>query len=182
MKIMINYDFVEALKNVNEPLGPFKIIRNEKRTWVKFHLPLYYLLDLAFLKKFSYATIAVISQFGLLTFNKVLESRIYKEDKYFDKSKSDLIKLVPKLDALNIRTSYTLLCNAEQYDKEYTIYYNKDKLPSLLESKYVLVPYYSYNGEISDVSITQEHIVGSNNYELSVGSPSKKLKLVKSFS
>ena len=32
--------------------------------------------------------------------------------------------------------------------------------------------------EVKDTSILQEHIVGSNDYVLSIGSPEKKLKLV----
>ena len=46
-----------------------------------------------------------------------------------------------------------------------------------MESKYILVPTYDFNNNIKNTSILQEHIVGTDKYVLSIGSPKKELKL-----
>ena len=46
-----------------------------------------------------------------------------------------------------------------------------------MEEKYILVPTNDFNNNIKNVSIKQEHIIGSTDYVLSIGSPKKELKL-----
>ncbi len=36
MKLVINYDFFNAIRDVNEPLTPMKIVRTHKITYVSF--------------------------------------------------------------------------------------------------------------------------------------------------
>lgn len=96
-------------------------------------------------------------------------------DFYADKSSRSLKKLVSQLENLNISTSYDLLLQSEVYHKKYKIEVNKEQLPHLAESKYIFVPSYTYSGDKQDTSILQEHIVGSKEYILSLGSPKKVL-------
>ena len=98
-------------------------------------------------------------------------------DRYAIDATSRLNTLVSQLNDLNVNTDYDLLLQSEHYETKYKIKLNEKKLPYLLESKYIMVPTYSYSGEIKDTSILQEHVVGSKEYVLSLGSPQKKLKL-----
>lgn len=36
MKLVINYDLIDAIRNVNEPISPFKIVRNRKYEYLTF--------------------------------------------------------------------------------------------------------------------------------------------------
>lgn len=80
------------------------------------------------------------------------------------------------MESLNIFTSYDLLLKSKVYDKKYKVEMNKEQLLHIAEEKYILVPSYTYNGDTKDTSALQEHIVGSKQYVLSLGSPKKVLK------
>lgn len=177
MKLVINYDLINSVKNINEPLTPFKIIRNEKRVWAKFNLPFYSMIDFCFTRDLKLIVEMLIAQFSVATLTELFLQSFIKVDKYKDKSEYDLKKLLSKLQDINVDTEYDLLKESKLDSKNYNIKLN-NKMPQLIESKYILVPSYSYNGEIKDKNILQEHIVGSNNYYLSVGSPNKKKSLV----
>ena len=180
MKLMINYDFIEAVRNVNEPLGPLKVIRNNKRQWFTINLPLYFTLDYLFYRNITSALEISELCFILMIGTELTDYAINKEDLYHTKSSHDLKRLVPKLNDLNIKTDYNLLLQSEMYERKYKIEFNDNKIPSLMEEKYILLPSYNYSGEIKDTSLLQEHIIGSREYELSIGTPAKTLKLVHS--
>lgn len=44
MKLIINYD-LDAIRNVNEPISPFKIVRNRKYEYLTFQFPLLAFFD-----------------------------------------------------------------------------------------------------------------------------------------
>ena len=179
MKILINYDFINAIKNVNENYSPFKVIRNNKAQWVKFNLPMLAAIEyIAFREEFfKYFPSAVFIHAFLLSGIDLVEYAIIG-DKYKMISKIDLINLISKLKSLNVFTSYELLKKTECYNHITNFRLNENKIPQLIDSKYALVPSYNTNGEIIDTSILQEHIIGSNEYELSIGVPKKVLKPV----
>ena len=79
-----------------------------------------------------------------------------------------------QLNDLNVKTDYELLLESELYKKEYKIQVNEKKLPYIAESKYIMVPTHSFNGNMTETSILQEHVVGSKKYVLSLGSPKKE--------
>ena len=178
MKLRINYDLIEALKNVNEPFGPFKIVRNHKREWVRFNLPIYTFYDYVILKNIPNTLICLMLQLGLLTSIEHLSGFLAKVDIYKLNSEDYLKLLVNRLSILDIETDYNLLLQSKLYDKNYRLNINKDKLPEIMESKYILLPSYKYNGEVEDTSLLQEHIIGSKDYYLSVKKKVKELKLV----
>ena len=177
MKLIINYDLISALKNVNEPYGPIKIIRNNKKEWIKYNLPMYMSVNYLLQKDILQALLILPFQFGIVIMvNGIIDMKVYG-DKYKEKSIKDLKKLVGILNDLHVNTDYEHLLKSTMYKKNYHISINKDKLPELMENKYILVPFYKYDGEIGETSILQEHACGSKVYTLSIGSPKKELKL-----
>lgn len=94
-------------------------------------------------------------------------------------SKEDLEKIVRQLSSLDVCVGYESLLKAYKYDKEYETIKSESAIPRILEKKYIMVP--CSDDEVSDeVSLVQEHIVGSKKYTLSVGELQKTYKLVKS--
>jgi len=85
---------------------------------------------------------------------------------------SDLKKLASLLRENYINTDYELLLQAYQYDVNYSFMLDDNKIPRLKQEKYIMVPTIERDSE-KEVSLVQEHLIGSNEYELSYGSPSK---------
>lgn len=75
----------------------------------------------------------------------------------------DLDKLASKLNYLNIDTDDNLLLNSYKYHMEYAFDF-ENKIPSLIQKKYINIPVTNKNEE---VSILQEHIIGTNTYVIS---------------
>lgn len=178
MKLVINYDLIDAIRNVNEPLTPFKVVRNRKNNFLTY-LSILTLINfcqgssvLETIEKLGMYFGTVISADILIAMSKSTTS----VDFFADESSKNLKRLVGELEALNISTSYDLLLKSEIYDKKYKVEMNKEQLPHIAEKKYILVPSYTYNGDIKDTSVLQEHIVGSKQYVLSLGSLKKVFK------
>ena len=186
MNIIINYDLIKAIHNVKEPFTPIKIVKNEKARYIMY-------LGLAGIalcsdinnNTFSCSTIVgsqVFFQLGFSTSNNLLSKRDYGMDSYAYKAHLELKKLASQLDDLNISTDYDGILESELYYKCLEWHLGENKIPYLEELKYIWVPSYKMNGDIENVSILQEHILGSDDYVLSAGSPSPKKVLKPSFS
>lgn len=177
MNILINYDYINSVKNVNEKLTPFKIIRNNKSKYIKFNLPLFLAVNFIFagtdLKKI-FNTLLI--QFGFIFVSDFVINYGVGNDLFRAKSESQLKELVGHFKEANIDTSYELLKKSFVYDKKINFRINENKIPELVQSKYILVPTYDYLGDIKDTSVVQEHVLGSNNYVLSLGKSKKVLK------
>ena len=178
MNLVINYDFFNAIKDVNEGFTPMKVVRNNIGSWFKFNLPMITTLEYAIAREnfFRYMPQAIAVHLFLI-FNT--ELILYKTlgDLYKDKADMRLKSLVCMLDKVNIETTYELLKKSDCYHKVKNFKLNEKKIPQIVESKYVLVPNYDYKGDVIETSILQEHVIGSNQYILSIGSPKKALKL-----
>ena len=176
MKILINYDMIDYVKNVNTPLGPLKVVRDNKKRWVKFNLPLYAAFDYLVLKDIK-TTIAFLPiQFASVAVAQAMLHKYMGVDAIANKSEYYLKQLITKLKDINIETDYDLIKKSSLDGRKYNIRINENKLPELVESKYILVPSYNYNGQVKESSLLQEHVVGSNNYVLSSESKQKVLK------
>ena len=179
MKLIINYDFFNAVRDVNEGFTPFKIIRNKKNKWIKCNIPiltfLYYLgLGNNFLKHLpSGLCLYYTLEFGMEFVQYKLVGDIYKNEA-IDK----LRQLSYNFQNLNINTSYDLIKKSTCYSVVHNLQLNKNKIPQIVESKYILVPYYNMHNNIKDASILQEHVIGSSTYILSCATPKKEHKLV----
>lgn len=100
---------------------------------------------------------------------------IAAKDFFKHNSSLSLKSLLVSLRKCYIDTDYELLLNAYEYCTNYKFELDDNKVPRLKEEKYIMVPVYK-NGEEKEVSLLQEHIVGTKKYELSYGSPKKVLK------
>lgn len=172
MKIIINYDFFKKICDVNEPLGPVKIYRNDRKI-----IPLCMGLN-SYLCMYSipaYMCQSLLNAGGVIMIMWFLQCCL-GYDVYAKQASDDLKKLVSQLKKLHVNTDYDLLLQSELYKKKYNIKLNENKIPCFLEQKYVLVPTYNYNGDIKETSILQEHVVGFKEYVLSIGSPKPVFK------
>lgn len=178
MKLKINYDFFEKIKDVKEPHNPLKIIRNNKN-FIVLYLSFCTVFDLLIFDSFDKFLSKVLIDFSILFGGASLTCAIellLEIDDYAKMAKENLKKLASSLNSLHLNTNYELLLESQLSCKQYKINLNEKKIPQILESKYILVPTYNYNNEIKNVSILQEHVVGSKTYELTLGSPKRKFK------
>ena len=179
MKLVTNFDFVNAIKDVNEPLGLSKVIRNEKRNIIT-DMPFWFMFDYLFYRgQIDKIVLVMASQTLILSNYYYFFNRIYG-DKYCEAAAKELKKLAITLKELNVNTTYDMLLESELSEVEYKVSFDESKIPFLMQEKYVLVPSYDYSGKVVDTSILQEHTVGSKEYVLTLGKPSKKRKLVRS--
>lgn len=111
---------------------------------------------------------------GLRGIGDLILKKLVKETSIFE-----LLYLLSSLSQININTNYELLLNSYKYETEYEFEFNKSSFPHLIQKKYIMVPAIQ-DGEEIEVSVLQEHIIGSKDYVLSKGKPNlqKRLKLV----
>ena len=178
MNLVINYDLMNEIMNVNEPMGPLKIIRNRKTLYLK-SLPIYLGLDYLLLRNDIYKIIPILGiEYTVLLMGDLLSEYIIGIDSFASKAETNLKELVPKLNSLYLNTSYDLLLKTYIYCQEYH-YDFKNIIPSIYEEKYLIVKAYNHKDEIKDTSILQSHKIGSDEYVLSLGSRIKKRQLIK---
>ena len=179
MNIVINYDFFNAIKDVNEGFTISKIARNCKNSWVKYNIPILAIAEyITFHEDFiKHMPEALVIQLGLI-FGSNIAGYLTTGDIYKDKADYRLKTLLLQLRNLNIDTSMDLMKESICENRIYNLKFNKKNILQLIEYKYILVPTYNYQGDIVDTSIMQEHVVGSSKYILSQGSLKKVMKPV----
>lgn len=173
MKLVINYDFFNEVKNVKESYGVLKVVRNNNMRYIK-QIPMWGLIDYALIQNIPSASLILLFQYMLMISGDMLADKACGIDTYATFASKKLKKLVSDLEELNVKTNYDLLLQSKLYDKRYKIDFNNDNLPIIKHEKYLYVPSYNFDGKIKDTSILQEHMLGSGNYVLSVGEPEKK--------
>ncbi|MBQ8892053.1 MAG: hypothetical protein IJ068_04230 [Bacilli bacterium] len=180
MKLVINYDFFNAILDVNQKFIPMKVFRNRKK-YLVFVSILYLFGDYYIFKKRMPELLSCVVQqtsgcfMTFCMFNCIAIN--IGGDFYKDEGQEKLKKLVSDLKNIYVNTDYDLLLNSELIKRKYKVQLNENKIPELMEEKYILVPTNDFSNNIKNVSIKQEHIIGSTDYVLSVGSPKKELKL-----
>ena len=178
MKLVINYDFFNAVLDVNEGYTLFKVIRNNKRYYATYFTILT-ILDLFASKNNNCNFKDLIPiQTSFFFIGHYLIPKALNVDFYKEKSEQNLKQLSLKLNEYFIKTDYDLLKQSELLKRKYKIHINKDKMIEIMEKKYILVPTYDFNNNIKNTGILQEHVIGTDEYVLSLGSPKKELKLV----
>lgn len=173
MKIEINYDLFDKIR---EAKTGFALNRNAR-----------HIIPRTLAASAGYATIKLFNNssiveslygipiFLLLYTTPVLIANAMLAKRLKNSSIKELKQLSYMLKDINIITSYELLLDSENYKIEYSVEFNESKIPYIKQDKYINVPVYN-DGEIKEVSLVQEHIIGSESYSLSYGSPSKVLK------
>lgn len=181
-QLIINYDMMKKIKDIKEPYGPLKLIRNRKNVWLTIHFPTFLVVDTLLLHTPIDGNLPLTLgyQFGIITVIELISFKALGNDIFKDRAKKQLSFLSLELQNLDIKTNYDLLLESKQYSQEYHIEFNDGKLPSIVQSKYILVPTFEKdnNGNNKEESILQEHVIGSNIYTLSLGEPPKILKLI----
>lgn len=170
MKLIINYDFIDAIRNVNEPYNTYKIIRNSKKD-LGLKIPFWAVANYAIWQNIPDTMLWLCIQFYIDTFCKALEYKMTGIDPYEDKAYKRLQRLVLQFNDINLSTDIDLLLQSELYYKKHKVDLSDGKVPSLMEEKFIYVPTYKYDGDVDVTSVQQEHVVGSREYVLSLGSP-----------
>lgn len=179
MNLVINYDFFNAIKDVNEPLSPFKVMRNSKKFNSMVALPCFIIMNsLQYHGDLEKIFLTLPINFGVITLLETFHNMLLHKDEYKEIAMIRLKRLVQEFNILNIDTNYDLLLKSELYHEKYHLRLNDEKLPIILESKYILMPTYNFKGNIKDTSLLQHHVVGSKTYVLSLGTHQKERKLV----
>ncbi len=173
MKIVINYDFFNAIKDVREPMGPLKIVRNDKERYI-CNAPLFFGIDMLLLKNINASLAALMFEYSLLVGSDMIINKQEQKDKYAIKSRKELKALVSQLNEYNVRTSYEMLLKATLISNSF--YFDHF---SVINEKHVNLPVINYSGKEDETAILQEHILGSEEYILSLGTSEKKKKLIK---
>ena len=166
MNIIINYDLLEEIRNAKEHLSPWKLMRCKRKKFCFYYVPAITLLN-SFLVDGSVLP-SLICSLGLVSIYETLPEMLSKSDAYRERAYRRLPRLARQMNDNNVKTSEELLLRSCLDAKEYHFYWNENKLPAILEQKYILVPTYSDDGE-KDMPIVQEHTIGTNRYVLSIG-------------
>ena len=85
----------------------------------------------------------------------------------------DIRDLSYQFNNQNINTSPELLLNSYVYHKKYKL--AMDGKPGVIRERYINVPVYGFNNEVSESSVLEEHKIGSREYVLTLGSPKKQM-------
>ncbi|MGE5455930.1 MAG: hypothetical protein ACM3O4_02320 [Ignavibacteriales bacterium] len=178
MKIVINYDLLEKINSANGHLNLQRIMLNELKAQALF-IGIFTGIDMISPTKDGIhwgANLAACSTwFALRAIMTVMVEHKFK-DRIELLAYMELAKLSLKLNDLNVKTSPDLLKKSELSTTEYK-FVNENFRPIIQQNKYILVPTYDGLGGIKDTSILQEHEIGSKQYVLSIGSPSRIFKL-----
>lgn len=179
MKININYELMQEIDIANKGYSLNKcLIKNTKYClkWALFWSALNMIFsknhNLNILENTSFMLMLCPLFVGL----DFAVLPIHKEYKIQD-ADHNLRKLVSELNILNVKTSVSLLKDAEVQETHYDIVLNDKNIPVLKQDKYILVLTFDNYGRQDVECLHQEHIIGSKDYDISVGKPQKRLKL-----
>jgi len=184
MKLHINYDFFEAVRNVREQFGPLTLIRNNKQTFF-LAVPTCGIMEASVGFPPAVVWAATMTHFGVCLLYDYIDNYKFMKDNHieFDQytyfSAQKLVSLTRELEEINVKTEAEFLLDAELYHETHRFILTDTKIPSIQHNQYIMIPgYNNYNGEEIDISLLQEHILGTKDYTLSVGEPEKKYKRV----
>lgn len=179
MKIKVNYDLIDKIKQSQKGITLSKTASKNFKYGI-YMFSIYTILDLM-LSENKDSNVLLAASIGasvfylLKTLADEMMNKCLKEKQKQD-ALIDLIFLTRKLKKINIDTSPELLIDSKIQSVEYKINLNEEKIPNLLQNKYILIPTYN-DGEIKEKYVLQEHVIGSKEYTLSSGYPQKVLKL-----
>ncbi|MBQ9072466.1 MAG: hypothetical protein IJY25_04860 [Bacilli bacterium] len=171
MKIMTNYDL---LSKVQETKTGFSVQRTVKpiliRTGINFAIlmgfdALHSLTLEDGLKEIleNIMISLMIPTFTIGTADLILSHRTKNI------SKDILRKLSMYLKEINVNTDSELILESYKYKTEYE--FNKDK--EIIQKKYIMIPVIE-NSKENEISVLQEHVIGTKEYLLSCGEPTKQ--------
>lgn len=173
MKIKVNYDLIEKIKEAKTGIRLHRIVKDKLKVVG---------LTLGITSPF-YAFSSLRSNLLNILYVFLLNASFGGLEYFFEKRFKDsielnatleLICLANDLSNLDVKTTTELLKDSEVIQTNYKIKFrDSDKLPVLKQEKYIEIPL--CNGYTE--TLLQEHNIGSKNYELSVQEPTKKMRL-----
>lgn len=179
-KIRINYDFFDKIKETQGKCKIRRWIKNNKfqdaiivtftvKDIVEACLGIdsipQTIMDIA-----TYYTLLAIALSALeLLKNNIIEKNTGKtqEDYAYD----ELNNLTALLNSINVDINIKELMNAEMYHKKYKL--AMEGKPGIIRERYFEIETDNNNYD-RPISLKEEHLMGSKNYELTVASPPKK--------
>ena len=170
MKIRVNYDLLDK---INESKTGISINRTNTKHFLVVGLASLLNLPNIILSSNRVATlITYLTIINLISsLHRGIENKESKNNN-IELSINDLKMLSKLLRSYNVNTDYELLQNSYSYKTKYSLMFDDNKIPRLKQEKYIMVPVVDIDEE-KEVSLVQEHLFGSVNYELSYGSLSE---------
>ena len=177
MKLQVNFDLLSKIATSKTGLTLDKTMKQAvANTLIVETICLPLQISISYTKEqFLLSLLRLITlQISILGLSDIIVSKWQKQ-----MAVAQLKILAYILSTININTDYDLLIQSYKYQTNYKWEFHHSKLPKLKQEKYIMVPVYE-NEEEKEVSVLQEHIIGSKNYELSIGEPTtqRRLKLV----
>ncbi len=173
MKLIINYDLLDKIR---ESKTGFSLQRTLKPVLIKAGIST---IIIMLINAFIVSPEELLKEFFeaiLISLNIQLLVHIPVDlilSKYVKiLSKDTLKKLTIQLRQININTDENLILDSYKYKTEYKWIKSENDI-DLVQKKYIMVPVIE-NGEEKEVSILQEHSIGSKTYSLSIGEPTKQ--------
>lgn len=116
----------------------------------------------------------IISAASFYTFQSVLMAMLLRKEMKKCAEK-DLRKLVAELRNSTVKTDEEAILDSYKYETQYKIKADDSFLPKIEEKKYIKVPIQDEYWGNKEMPIVQEHIVGSSDYTISIGTPEQKV-------
>ena len=176
MTVLINYDFIETIRNATTECDLFKVMRNESKTFIKRGLPMFMVFNYALTEDALKAFAFLPAQYWMcIGFDWLKNSKI---DSFKEQALERLDEIAMLLKELDIVTNRKLILESKLDGICRNLSFGK-VFPIINEYKYVLVPSYGlhiFDTDINQIPIIQEHVVGTNNYYLYRGDDEEKVK------
>lgn len=172
MKIQINFDLLSKIKEANTGISL-------KRTANKLLFSTLFITGLSMptIMNSSNSAIDQFNNFLIILFAQIIytgkSNKLFAE-KYKEIANNELNEILCLIKKLNISINYKSLLKSYTYDTEYEEYFDKSKIPKIIQKKYFAIP----TDEEKEILLIQEHIIGTNTYDISCGSKTKKLNLI----
>lgn len=178
MKIKINYDVIDKIQNFNRGYDLKRIaFANTISGLLTFLISSSIVLPISDHKISSMITIGTSSVFGTLLWTYIYIS----VDKAKSLSKSiaenKLQNLVRNLKKVQVHTNLSALQEAKVIKTSYKLKLDDQKKPFVKQDKYIQVCAYNSLGDQYNETLHQEHIIGTKDYDISVGEPEKKVQV-----
>lgn len=168
MKININYDLMDK---ISESKKGYSLKRYTKRTLLTFSIAS--IIDISFFDN-DY-NILIYKIISYITFHSLYNgiSAYALSDLTKKVATNDLSQLIHKLNNLGIKTDETVLLDSHSYKTTYDINLDSN-IPQIKQNKYINIPIKDEYWGNKEISLLQEHIIGTKEYELSIGKPEEK--------
>lgn len=171
MKLQINFDLLEKIALANKG---FTLKKNIKKILYLTSFSATIATGLLLITNnnvslLNQILIALATHTSYVGITSAIDSKLNKE-----KAIKHLQLLSIYLEAIKIQTSDILLVQSYKYHTDYE--FDENNPLKINKKEYIMVPVYD-NGEEKEISLLQEHVIGTKKYTLSCGEPNKVLKL-----